>query len=241
MPFRSIRGEEVPHAGPPAGYRLVKDLSCHLIQLLDRLRPKNRCDRIGMYSDAKQNFVGVDIPDAGDGLLVHQQGLEPTPTASDNLVKSFCRDRQRIMPKTPVEIPFQPGLIEQRHATEAARIPVTQLLFPAAEKGQPHMNMLRVSGLSRWEQKQAGHAELGDDVAHLLVLGKSQRDALTIASHCLQPCAGVPAAGSISFAHDVGAADPQIRQRGAQQTIANLPRDDFGFRKFRHISKAFSV
>jgi hypothetical protein len=77
-----------------------------------------------MQSSAKQNLVCIDIPDARNDLLMHQQGFEaPAPTLQ-HPGEFFPSDGQGVVPEAPSHIPIKALLIDQREASKPAGIPI---------------------------------------------------------------------------------------------------------------------
>ena len=71
LPFSSVRREEIPYARASAGNGFVQHLPCHLIEVLNLGDWKTAGLNVRMQAGSKENFIGVDISNSGDRLLMH--------------------------------------------------------------------------------------------------------------------------------------------------------------------------
>jgi hypothetical protein len=111
--FRPIWCEEIPDTGSATGDRGLKDRLHRVIQLVPCGLTEATDLSIRVQSGTKQNLVRVDIPDARNDLLMHQQGFEaPAPTLQ-HPDEFFPSDGQRVVPEAPGHIPIKARLIDQ--------------------------------------------------------------------------------------------------------------------------------
>ena len=82
LAFTSIRGEEVANTRTSISNRFLQDRLDRVIEL--HLRRFANAAHLSprMEPGSKQNLVCVDIPDAGNDLLMHQQRLQTPSSAS---------------------------------------------------------------------------------------------------------------------------------------------------------------
>ena len=71
LPFSSVRREEIPYARASAGNGFVQHLPYHLIEALNFGDWKTAGLHVRMQAGSKENFIGVDIANSGDRLLMH--------------------------------------------------------------------------------------------------------------------------------------------------------------------------
>jgi len=72
----------------------------------------------------EEYFIGIDVSDARNDLLMHQKGLQPTASSSQNSHKIRLGHEKGIDPESASEISLKPRLVQQRKTTEATRVPV---------------------------------------------------------------------------------------------------------------------
>jgi hypothetical protein len=133
-----------------------------------------------MELGSKENLVRVDISDAGNDLLMHQQRLKAPSPASEDPHKFIRRDPQWITAESASNVLFETRLIQQREPPESARIPVLQFRLPSPCERQFHMHMLRVFGVHGAKEEKPCHAKLSDDVTMILLFFKPEHDALAV-------------------------------------------------------------
>lgn len=79
MPFVLSAGpvwcKEILHARPPALNGILKNRLHHMMKSRDSGGGEATGDDTGIKPGAKKNLIGINIPDAGDDLLMHQQRL----------------------------------------------------------------------------------------------------------------------------------------------------------------------
>lgn len=71
LPFSSVRRKEIPYARTSAGNGFVQHHPCHLIEALNLGDWKTAGLNVRMQAGSKKNFIGVDISNSGDRLLMH--------------------------------------------------------------------------------------------------------------------------------------------------------------------------
>jgi hypothetical protein len=98
------------------------------------------------------------------------------------------------------------------------------------------MDVLGKPRLYGRKKQQARHPQFSHDVSGFFLVFQPQHDAFAEPLDSTYHCARIPIAIGIAFANDIGSTEPTARQYGPNQAGANLPGDDFGFRKFRHVS-----
>jgi len=123
LALRPIGGEIVPDAGSSAVNRLAQNRLHDAVQALHGAGCQAAGDGIRMNTGAEQDFVRVDVPDTGDGLLMHQQRLEPA-AAAKKPCEFLPRHTERIAPEAPGRIPAKPVAVQQRETAEPARVPI---------------------------------------------------------------------------------------------------------------------
>src|SRR6266540_6295307 len=79
VPLGPVRRQKIPDAGAAGLDRFREDFLHAVVQPLDRGKLQPACRPIGMEPGAVQDFIRIDVDDAGDRLLVHEQRLKPTP------------------------------------------------------------------------------------------------------------------------------------------------------------------
>lgn len=114
FPLASIGREEIPDTRAATGYRFLKHVACHTEKLLDLGDGEATGSGVGMEAGAKQNLIGIDVPDPCDHLLMHEEGLEPPGATLHDSKKLLPSDRQRIAAEPPCEVGLQTLLIKQR-------------------------------------------------------------------------------------------------------------------------------
>ena len=152
LPFGSVRREEISNARTSTGNRLLQHVPCHLVEPLNLGDGKSARLGVRMQAGSKENFIGVDISNSGDRLLMHQQWLQPTMACFDQSVEVFPRDRQWIAAKAPGEIAVEAWSIQKRQTAKSAGVPVPQRGFPPAYKRHLDMNMLGEFRLGGWKE-----------------------------------------------------------------------------------------
>lgn len=79
---------------------------------------------MGVQTGSKEYLIRVDVPDAGNDLLMHQKRLQPTASFSQNSHKVRLRHEKRIDPESASEISLKSCLVQQRKTAEATGVPV---------------------------------------------------------------------------------------------------------------------
>ena len=77
IPFRPVGRKEISHAGTAAGDSVSENFPGDREQLFDLPYGEATGPHVGMKPGAEQYFVGVDVSDSGDRLLMHEQGFQP--------------------------------------------------------------------------------------------------------------------------------------------------------------------
>lgn len=111
--FGPIWCEEIPDTGSATGDRRLQDRLHRVIELESRGLTEATDFSIRVQSSAKQNLVRIDIPDARNDLLMHQQGFEAPATALQHSDEFFPSDGQGVVPKPTGHIPIETSLIDQ--------------------------------------------------------------------------------------------------------------------------------
>lgn len=230
----SIRGKEIPHAGAPISDSLFQHFPHGSIQPLGG-RPAQPVGRsIGVKAGTKQDFVRIDVADAGNHLLVHQKRLEPPAASVQETNELFLRHVQRIEAKPPGDEAVQPLSIQQVDPSEPPGIPVAHLWLRSIVQIQREMGMLGKPLAGCPEQEAPGHPELPDDVPSFLTARQRKHHAFASPFHRGNPGAAIPSYRGQAFPHDVRAAHPTVLDAGAYDPASELTGGDFRFRQFRH-------
>src|SRR5512146_773649 len=216
-PLRSIRGEKVPHARSSAGDGFVKHLLSHLVKPLDRGAREPVGLNIWMQPGPEQDFIGIDVPDSGDCLLMHEKRFQPAAATSDEPAKFLSGHGEGITAEPPGDIALQSCLIEQRKPPESTGIPIAQFRLPTARKAQPHMHMLRMPGLRGWEEQQSRHPQFDHDILRFPPVYKFQRNTFSESFNLLQYSPGIPGKRLHPLPNNVGAPDPYVSQTSADE------------------------
>jgi hypothetical protein len=124
LPFCSIRGKKISDARSTASNRLLENLSHNPIESFHFTHGKPSDSHVRVKAGPEEYFIGVDVSDAGNDLLMHQQRLQPAAPLSQDSHKIRLRHEKWINPESASEISLKPGLIQEGKATEATGIPV---------------------------------------------------------------------------------------------------------------------
>jgi hypothetical protein len=84
------------------------------------------------------------------------------------------------------------------------------------------------------EQQQAGHPQLGHDIATSVTIHKSQGDTFAEPFNGPEGPTAIPPRGVISLSNNIRSSDPHIGQLCSEETCSDLSSDNFSFGKFRH-------
>lgn len=87
--FGAVRRKEISDARPAAVDGVQEHLSHRVVQEIDHLPPHATRDPMWMQAGSEQNFVGVNVPDPGDRLLLHQQRFQTSPARPNEPRKVF--------------------------------------------------------------------------------------------------------------------------------------------------------
>jgi hypothetical protein len=96
------------------------------------------------------------------------------------------------------------------------------------------MNMLWIFRLSRLEQEESGHPELGHHIATGSIIDKPEDDALATSINRLQSDVSIPRQGGVPFSNNILTSNPHIGQLRSEEARTELSSDDFCFWKLRH-------
>ena len=77
-----------------------------------------------MEAGPEQYFIRIDVTDPGNGLLMHEQRFESAPARRHQLYELLASHAQRFVPESPADVVLEAGSIEERQASEPARIPI---------------------------------------------------------------------------------------------------------------------
>lgn len=124
LSLRSIGGKKIPDARSTTGNRLLENLPHNPIEPFHFSLGKPSDLHVRVKACPEEYFIGVDVSDAGNDLLMHQKRLQPTASFSQNSSKIRLRHEKRINPESASEISLKPRLVQQRKTTEATRVPV---------------------------------------------------------------------------------------------------------------------
>lgn len=234
LPFCSIRGKEIPHAGTPIPDSLFQHFPHRSVQSLGGRPAQPVGGSIRMKAGTKQDFVRIDVADAGNHLLVHQKRLEPPAASAQKTDELFLRHVQRIEAKPPGDEAVQPLLIQQINPSEPPGIPVVHLGLRASVQAQREMDVPGKPFARRLKEKSPGHSEFADDIPSFFTVRQGKHQAFTPPVHRRNPGAVIPSYRRQAFPHDVRAAHPTGFDDGAYDSTSELTGDDFRFRQFRH-------
>jgi hypothetical protein len=80
LPLSPVRSEKIPNTRPPANNRVTQHFLHNPVEIF-KLRPAQPADRlVRMQTRAEKDFIGINVADACNVLLMHEQGLQSAPT-----------------------------------------------------------------------------------------------------------------------------------------------------------------
>jgi hypothetical protein len=144
-----------------------------------------------VHQGPEQDFVGIDVPDTGDSLLMHQQRLKASSTLKDP-TKILARHGQWITTESARQITVESACVQQREAAKPAGIPISHRRSCSLFEHDDGVCMVRKADLRRGEQEQSRHPQFGHEKPTLTVLLECDDDALPAPFDCLNCAAGIP-------------------------------------------------
>ena len=194
-----------------------------------------------MKPGAEQDLVRVDVPDAGNHLLVHEEGLDAPAPSMHEVAKLVPRNGQGIAAEPARYELLKTRTVQQVQAPEAARIPIAEIRGLPAIQREDAMRVFLIAWGKRTEQQQAGHAQLGDEIARLAVALAGQGHAFPISLDSGDARAAIPRQRVNALPDNILAAHPALFHGGTKNTLPQLPGDDFRFRQLRHLTLVYLV
>ena len=104
--------EKIAYARAAAGNGFLEHFPRHPKQFLYFGNGEAACPGIRMEPGAKQDFIGVDVPDACNDLLVHEQRFESARTSLHDTEKLILGHRQRVASEPAGEVFLKALLIK---------------------------------------------------------------------------------------------------------------------------------
>jgi hypothetical protein len=179
-----------------------------------------------------EGFVGVDVAQAGELPLVHEQRLQGTGASPQ--YRSQLRDCDAIRFRTePAEkadfeverAPVQTGSAEPPHVAE------TEFLVKVGQA--EHQVRMLISGLTRAGKKQLpGHAQVDGKRRSASAAGEVKEDVLAPSIHRCHP--RTPQSARLEIAHGAGE-QPSAAYPPADQVRAEPAHDRLDLGQFRHL------
>ena len=108
LPCGPVRGDEIPDAGSSVPDGGGQDRSHRIVEPPDGPGPQTIGRPMGMQTSPVQDLVRIDVPDAGDPLLMHQQRFDTTPPPFHQLPEVLPSDRQGIASESAVKLIVPP-------------------------------------------------------------------------------------------------------------------------------------
>lgn len=188
----------------------------------DLIGPQQRVN-----AGAMQGLVAVDVSQAADGVLIHEQGLDLPPTG-EYLLQDRHADGEGVWAERTERIGTCVGArIQEPDSAEAARI--TEAEFAAGvREAQPQVRMFGRRDLALLDGYAPGHAEVDDEAGAVI---QPEREALALSLDTDEASAGEGVLnGPSTRTNEVGAMegdrlDSRTLHRGLQLRCDGL---DFG-------------
>lgn len=99
--------------------------------------------RLWVHSGAKQDFIGVDVSNPGEAMLIEEKWFQSAPTALNELDKGLFSYIQGVRAESALHEGFQFRLCEQPEPAKPSGIPVMQFSGLSAGKPDAAMDVLR--------------------------------------------------------------------------------------------------
>src|SRR5829696_8530871 len=166
----------------------------------------NRC--------SEQDLICIDVTDAGNCLLMHQERLESPAVPMHELDKLVLTDDQRIPAKAAGHVALESFTIDQGQPAEPPRIPIPKRVVRAFFKRDDGVDVLRMFDDGPRQQEESGHAQFGNEIASLAAFFHLDDDTFALATDRSDAGSAVPIDRLAALADDV--APPHLNVGDAQ-------------------------
>lgn len=116
--------------------------------------------RLRMNAGRKQDFIGIDVADPGDHVLVEKEGFDPAAAAGKKSPEAGGIQVERIRPK-PAQL-YRPGRSRGHERADKPEFPnvLKTKIVTGPAKRNDQMSMLGRRRLFRTEEQTARHLEV---------------------------------------------------------------------------------